>query len=180
MEEIYIQIQIARLHMDQIYQFPQDRIEMDQVNSIMEVRPRRIAAIILGMEPRFPPLKITVKFKTIISNGKTMEPTQADKVKPIFKWRKILGITPIIKIYTEVKLMDQIFNKMGIKGNSQLIPTLILIGKMEMILSHHKLKCGRMKNSWFLILGCSHSQWRMLPPPELGLLQVKLQNVTCN
>ena len=43
--------------------------------------------------------------------------------------------------------MDQIFNKMGIKDNSQLIPTLILIGKMEMILSHHKLKCGRMKNS---------------------------------
>ena len=85
MVEICIQIQIALPHKDQIYQFLQDRIEMDLVNSIMEVRPRRTAAIILGMEPRFPPLKITVKFKTIISNGKIMEPTQADKVKPIFK-----------------------------------------------------------------------------------------------
>ena len=84
MEEIYIQIQIARLHMDQIYQFPQDRIEMDQVNSIMEVRPRRIAAIILGMEPRFLLQRIIVKFRTIISSGQIMELTLVDKGKLIF------------------------------------------------------------------------------------------------
>ena len=84
MVEICIQIQIAQQHKDQIYQFRQDRIEMDQVNSIMEVRPRRTAAIILDMELRFLLQRIIVKFRTIISSGQIMELTLVDKGKLIF------------------------------------------------------------------------------------------------
>ena len=84
MVEICIQIQIALPHKDQIYQFHQDRIEMDQVNSITEVRLRRTAAIILGMEPRFLLQRIIVKFRTIISSGQIMELTLVDKGKLIF------------------------------------------------------------------------------------------------
>ena len=84
MVEICTQIQIAQQLKDQIYQFHQDRIEMDQVNSIMEVRPRRTAAIILDMEQRFLLQRIIVKFRTIISSGQIMELTLVDKGKLIF------------------------------------------------------------------------------------------------
>lgn len=140
--------------MDLIYQFHQGLTETDQVSLIMEVKQKRTAAIILAMDPRFLHQRIkTCKCKTIINSGLTVEPTLVDKVK--VKWisssRKILEITPISKIYIEVKqvVMHLMHSKVGIMGSFQLIQILIHIGKMPMILNHHKLRCTKIMNSLF-------------------------------
>lgn len=152
--KMFLQIRTVPLHMDLIYQFHQGLTEMDQVSSIMEVKQKRTAATILAMDPRFLHQRIKIfKCKTIINNGPTVEPTLVDKVK--VKWisnsKKILEITPISKIYIEVRLVAMLLthSKVGIMGSFQSIQILIHIGKMLMISNHHKLSCTKIMNSLF-------------------------------